>query len=244
MPGELTDRQTGTAPDVRDNPELRAPLGSGEANMPAGLTMIALGLAMQVGQPAPSETPNYPALRNAYNQYGFEGQYEQRYPFDSNQNWVHGYFQEIPAYGGHAFYRPYNYKDVLSQSQTAGGWGASPVLPYSQQFWHRYHDQATMLKLSQTQQPSVGLPQSPGLAPASGSLVVPAGVWSAPTAVQPQLATQQQFVVPPGYQLVPISPTSVPIQDFNGTPYFGNPAYTTPTAASPSISGPILVPNR
>ncbi len=239
MPGELTDRQTGTAPDVRDNPEMRSPLGSGEATMPAGMTMIALGLAMQVGQPAPSETPNYPALSNAYNQYGFEGQYEQRYPFDSNQNWVHGYFQEIPAYGGHAFYRPYNYKDVLSQSQTAGGWGASPVLPYSQQFWHRYHDQATMLKLSQTQQPGVGLPQSSGSMAVSGNLVVPAGVWSTPTA-----PPQQQFMVPPGYQLVPSSPTYVPVQDVNGTPYYGTPMSPAPAAATPAISGPVLVPNR
>jgi len=67
-----------------------------------------MALAMQVGTPAPSETPNFPPLQNAYNQYGFEGKYEQRYPFDSQQNWVHGYFQEIPAYGGYHYFRPYN----------------------------------------------------------------------------------------------------------------------------------------
>ena len=109
--------------------------------MPHGLMTVALATAMQVGQPSPSETPNYPALQNAYNQYGFEGKYEQRYPFDTQQNWVHGYHQEIPAYGGHVFFRPYNYKDVLSQSQTAAGWGMSPTMPYSQQFWHRYQYQ-------------------------------------------------------------------------------------------------------
>jgi len=116
--------------------------------MPNGFLTLAVAAAMQVGQPSPSEAPNAPPLRNAYNQYGFEGQYEQRYPFDTQQNWVHGYHQEIPAYGGYSAYRPYNYKDVLSQSQTAAGWGMSPTMPYSQQFWHRYHDQATMLKLS------------------------------------------------------------------------------------------------
>ncbi len=215
--------------------------GVGEATMPAGLTMMALGLAMQVGQPAPSETPNYPALPNAYNQYGFEGQSEQRYPFDSNQNWVHGYFQEIPAYGGHAFYRPYNYKDVLSQSQTAAGWGASPVLPYSQQFWHRYHDQATMLKLSQTPQPGLMLPRTPGFAPAAQNVIVPAGVWSTPTAPQPQFVPQsQQFVVPPGYQLVPSAPTYAPVQDVNAAQYYN---YGVPMTTTPMVSGPVLVPN-
>ncbi|OYW22727.1 MAG: hypothetical protein B7Z55_04315 [Planctomycetales bacterium 12-60-4] len=203
---------------------------------------IALGLAMQVGQPAPSETPNFPALRDAYNQYGFEGQYEQRYPFDSNQNWVHGYFQEIPAYGGHAFYRPYNYKDVLSQSQTAAGWGASPVLPYSQQFWHRYHDRATMLKLSQVEQPVVPQPFHPGMGQPAPAGVVPAGVWSPqPTQYQPQpaAAPQQQFVIPPGYQLVPAAP--VPVQNVNVTPYYGFPVNTV---SGPVISGPALVPNQ
>ncbi len=117
--------------------------------MPSGLLNLALGLAIQVGSPGPSEMPNFPAPANAYGRNGFEGSSEQRYPFDSQQNWVHGYHQEIPAYGGHHVYRPYNYKDVLSQSQTAAGWGERPAMPYSQQFWHKYQDQATMLKTSQ-----------------------------------------------------------------------------------------------
>src|SRR5690606_35224698 len=37
----------------------------------------------------------------------------------------------------HAF-RPYNYQHVFSQSQQAAAWGMPSVLPYSQQFWHRY----------------------------------------------------------------------------------------------------------
>lgn len=117
--------------------------------MPSGLLNLALGLAIQVGSPGPSETPNYPAPANAYGRNGFEGSSEQRYPFDTQQSWVHGYFQEIPAYGGHHVYRPYNYKDVLSQSQTAAGWGERPTMPYSQQFWHKYQDQASMLKTTQ-----------------------------------------------------------------------------------------------
>ena len=64
--------------------------------------------------------------------------------YDSQHPWMHGYFQEIPAYGGFGAFRPYNYKHILSQSQAAGGWGMSPTMPYSQQFWHRYRKRAGM----------------------------------------------------------------------------------------------------
>jgi hypothetical protein len=69
---------------------------------------------------------------------------DELYPYDAPEPWLHGYFQEIPAYGGYQAFRPYNYKHVLSQAQTSGGWGMSPQMPYSQQFWHRYHQRATM----------------------------------------------------------------------------------------------------
>lgn len=69
---------------------------------------------------------------------------EELYPYDGPEPWIHGYWQEIPSYGGFAAFRPYNYKHVLSQSQTAGGWGMSAQMPYSQQFWHRYQQRAGM----------------------------------------------------------------------------------------------------
>ena len=72
---------------------------------------------------------------------------EQLYPFDSQAPWVHGYYQEMPAYGGYAAFNPYNYKHVLSQSQAAGGWGMSPTMPYSQQYWHPYQAQAAAAQL-------------------------------------------------------------------------------------------------
>lgn len=119
--------------------------------MPHGIINLALGLAIQVGNPGPSEAPGVQPPARAYGQYGSEGSTEQRLASDSQLPWLHGYFQEIPAYGGHHVYRPYNYKDVLSQSQTAAGWGERPTMPYAQQFWHKYQDQATMLKMSRTQ---------------------------------------------------------------------------------------------
>jgi hypothetical protein len=60
---------------------------------------------------------------------------EARYPFDAQEAWIHGYFQDAPAYGGFNAFRPYNYKHVLIQSQIVAGWGLSPNMPYAQQLW-------------------------------------------------------------------------------------------------------------
>lgn len=174
-----------------------------------------------VGTPGPSETPNYPALQNAFNHYGHEGQFEQRYPFDSQQNWVHGYFQEIPAYGGHVFFRPYNYKDVMSQSQTSAGWGMSPTMPYSQQFWHRYHDQATMLKLSRNN-PNRLPTTTPELAPQQN--VMPAAAYT--TSAAP-VTFAPQYYAPAA---VPMNPA--PVQ-------FNQPGFAPAAAVT---AGPFLAP--
>lgn len=188
-----------------------------------GIWALALGTAMQVGTPGPSETPNYPPLQNAFSQHGFEGQYEQRFPFDSQQNWVHGYFQEIPAYGGHSFFRPYNYKDILSQSQVSAGWGQSPVLPYSQQFWHKYHDQATMLKLSRNE----GLmPQAP---PAFGN----EWVLPATNLFTTQTPSRRPASMTP--QPLPAPVASFPVQVIPD----GNEG---PAANGPELQGPPLPP--
>lgn len=168
--------------------------------MPSGLLNLALGVAMQVGSPGPSEMPGLPALPTAYGQYGSEGSSERRFPFDSQQNWVHGYFQELPAYGGHPVYRPYNYKDVLSQSQTAAGWGERPGMPYSNQFWHKYHDQATMLKTTQA-------------APIQTAPMRAAPVWTPPRPAQSlggwSTMPNSQIIVPAGSS----SPLHTPLQN-------------------------------
>src|SRR6478672_11598496 len=58
-------------------------------------------------------------------------------PYDFEPNWAHGYYQEIPAYGGYHFFRPYNYKHVMPQSQVAAAWGIAPNMPYSHQYFDR-----------------------------------------------------------------------------------------------------------
>lgn len=72
------------------------------------------------------------------------GSSEPLFSYDDLERWKHGYLQIMPYYGGYHSFRPYNYKQVISQSQTAAGWGLSPTMPYSQQFWHHYEQQADL----------------------------------------------------------------------------------------------------
>ena len=87
-----------------------------------------------------SYDPNYPMTSSGVTG-GIFG--DELYPFDSQYPWQHGYFQEISPYSGYHYFKPYNYRHVLSQTQTAAGWGITPQLAYSQHFWNRYQEQAT-----------------------------------------------------------------------------------------------------
>ncbi|MFP6762282.1 MAG: hypothetical protein VB858_01650 [Planctomycetaceae bacterium] len=69
---------------------------------------------------------------------------DQLYPYDSPEPWLHGYFQELPAYAGHAAFRPHNYKHILAQLQTASRWGIPTSMPVSHQWYHRYRQRAGM----------------------------------------------------------------------------------------------------
>lgn len=92
------------------------------------------------------------------------GSIEPLFGYDDQEPWKHGYLHVMPYYGGHHKFLPYNYKSVFSQSQVAAGWGMPNVMPYSQQFWHRYEQQAD---LSQPRALPSALPQ-PGYLPPSG----------------------------------------------------------------------------
>lgn len=171
----------------------------------SGILNLALGVAMQVGSPGPAEMPAAPAPANAFSYTGSEGSSEQRYPFDSQQAFVHGYFQEIPAYGGHHLFRPYNYKDVLSQSQTAAGWGERPTMPYSQQFWHKYHDQATMIKNAQ----AAPMRGNPVVMPAANRPMPGYPGWT--VAPGSQIAMPQQQMVPATSGSLHLPPNFTPV---------------------------------
>ncbi|MEW4487539.1 hypothetical protein AB1L42_05625 [Thalassoglobus sp. JC818] len=71
---------------------------------------------------------------------------EPLYFYDDQEPWKHGYIKVMPYYGGFHSFRPYNYHHIFSQSSTAQRFQMSPVMPYSQQFWHYYE---AMTDLSQ-----------------------------------------------------------------------------------------------
>jgi hypothetical protein len=103
-----------------------------------------MSVVMVLGQSGYPDAYGPSSTVSAFGSFDSTGFGGELYPYDTHYPWVHGYFQEIPAYGGYVAFKPYNYKHVLSQSQAAGGWGLNPTIPYSQQFWHRYHQRATM----------------------------------------------------------------------------------------------------
>lgn len=93
-----------------------------------------------IGTSQYANDPNYPMTSSGVTG-GIFG--DPLFPFDSQYPWQHGYFQEISPYSGYHYFKPYNYRHVLSQTQTAAGWGITPQLAYSQHFWNRYQEQAT-----------------------------------------------------------------------------------------------------
>jgi len=98
-----------------------------------------------------------------------------RYPFDAQDAWIHGYLQEVTAYGGFTAFRPYNYKHVLAQSQVAASWGMSPTAPYSQSFWHDPVPSTTKEGLAQWRPPVLPVRRPPIAAERhAGPLIIPA----------------------------------------------------------------------
>ena len=169
------------------------------------------------------------------------GAQEQLYPYDSPEPWLHGYWQDMPYYGGFRSFRPYNYKQVLSQSQTAAGWGMNPKMPYSQQFWHRYHAQ------------SQGSPyQTYGYAQGQGTVIHPkqpgqnahsqyyqAPIQQSPMQYSPQPLNMQG---PPVYNNQTMPP---PAQNqFPPTPVNVNPNIrTAPMSYNPVLNAPVQYPS-
>lgn len=66
------------------------------------------------------------------------GSSEPLFRYDDQERWKHGIIKDMPYYEGFHAFRPYNYHHVFGQSQISAGWGMPAVMPYSQQFWHRY----------------------------------------------------------------------------------------------------------
>ncbi|WP_013628251.1 hypothetical protein [Rubinisphaera brasiliensis] len=117
--------------------------------MSASKIIMSIGLVLAASHAVQAQDPLTIYDQNEYSGGYAEGAYsplgdEMLYPFDAQDQWQHGYIQYMPFYGAYKHFRPYNYKHVASQTQAASGWGMSPKMPYSQQFWHRYHAHARM----------------------------------------------------------------------------------------------------
>lgn len=104
------------------------------------------GMAFSPGMDSGSWAAGYGGGYNPYDAIaaGGGGGGDQLYPFDSPEPWLHGYFQEMPAYSGYSSFRPHNYKHILAQMQTAGRWGIETTMPFSHQWYHRYRQQSGM----------------------------------------------------------------------------------------------------
>jgi len=187
--------------------------------MNTGWTLLAASLLgagpYNYGPPTYSPAPvGYPTeSAGEVTSSGVSGGYgDQLYTYEQQDPWLHGYFQEIPAYGGHHYFRPYNYKHVLSQSQTAAGFGMSPVMPYSQQFWHRYENRANLSPYSNepgamTPLPPAGMPQAfPGVGFAPASMPMPQAAASVPRDVEPAEWNAAPVIVPAKAEDRPANP--------------------------------------
>ncbi len=180
--------------------------------------------------------------------YGANGS-ETLYPYDSNEPWLHGYWQEMPYFGGFAHFRPYNYRHVLSQSQTAAGWGMNPKMPYSQQFWHPYHQQASLAP-SSGYQPVPAMPTMPAapMYQAPQQYYVPGNSYQAPTYGMPgsmdgMPSGQQPMYSPPSQpmNMLPQPTPAVPAQQTSWGYQGSVPALPTGYISQPQL---LVAPQR
>lgn len=85
--------------------------------------------------------PGYQDNSSSGTGLGAFGSGEPFYPYDAYEPWVHGHFQRIPAYGGYHYFKPYNFRHVMPQSQVGAGWGMPAAMPYSQGFFRSREQQ-------------------------------------------------------------------------------------------------------
>lgn len=107
--------------------------------------LLAIALSAVLSQAAFAQgQPEIPENSSSGQGLGAFGAGEPFYAWDAYEPWVHGHFQRIPAYGGYHYFRPYNYRHVMPQSQVGAGWGMPATMPYSQGFYRAREQQYGM----------------------------------------------------------------------------------------------------
>jgi hypothetical protein len=180
--------------------------------------MMGGGMAFSPGMTSGSWSAGMGGFGNPYDavSMGGGGGGDQLYPFDSPEPWLWGYFQEIPAYGGYASFRPHNYKHVLAQMDVAARWGISPTMAYSHQWYHRYRQRGGM-------HPNFGTPYAASSEPSYGDIAsidssapsVPDRSYSGNTSDDSLI---QAAAMERGYSGTPIPGISVPSYQFATVP--------------------------
>ena len=183
---------------------------------PVGGEIMGGGMAFSPGMSSGSWTAGMGGFGNPYDavSMGGGGGGDQLYPFDSPEPWLWGYFQEIPAYGGYASFRPHNYKHVLAQMDVAGRWGISPTMAYSHQWYHRYRQRAGM-------HPNFGTPYAAKTAPNYGDVAAvdsPSGPDRYFDSGKSGDSLIQAAAMERGYSGTPIPGISVPNYQFSEVP--------------------------
>ena len=176
------------------------------------------GMEFSPGMAAGSWTAGSGGFSNPYDSVGAGGGGggDQLYPYDSPEPWLHGYFQEFPAYSGYHTFRPHNYKHVLAQMDVASRWGMSPQMAYSHQWAHRYRQRSGMhpnfgSKAASLDQPDYGNYAQVDPAQMNGSIGAPQQF---PTQ---QTQLQQAAAIERGYTGTPIPGSRLPSISFPET---------------------------
>lgn len=186
----------------------------------AALLALPVAAQAQVGQPGVQYSSSIAA-----------GEGGQLFPWDQQDPWIHGHFQRVPAYGGFASFRPYNYRHVFSQTQIAGVWGLPHGMPYSQQFWNKYRGSYLDQKLH-----SQNMPQ-PQAIPENSMPSQYAPLPYAPQPSAPMIPASSPVQAPPLEISAPVYQTSfqspVPVQQL--------PVTVTPVTVTP---GPVAEDGR
>jgi hypothetical protein len=151
------------------------------------------------------------------------GAQETLFRYDDQEPWKHGWKKQMNYHEGFHAFRPYNYHHVFGQTQTAAAYGQS--MPYSQQWWHRYHSVSAQYNHLQGQ-PPMAIPQYNGpqsSAPVPGAM--PPGAYVAPPGA---------YVTPPGAYDAPPAPMNI-------DPAYSQPGIPMESLTIPSMPAPLMV---